>query len=327
MSVSDPEMADGNLEPGVAGGILHKPVLAGELVDLLGIRPGGIYIDCTVGSGGHAALILERAGGRGRLLGLDRDPAALGRAAGRLRGFGAQYAGMRGDFSRLAAVAANAGFEGVDGIVMDVGVSSEQLADPARGFSFMHDGPLDMRMDPSGDRTAADLVNGLTEEELERIIREYGEDRMARRIAGAIARERVKAPFVSTAALSGVVAAAAGGRRGKIHPATRTFQALRIAVNNELEALGRGIGDALGLLRPGGRLAVITFHSLEDRIVKNIYREHAGWRESLESGGSIWRGKKPAVTILTRKPVTASEGEIAVNPRSRTAKLRVAERL
>jgi len=326
MSVSNPAITDADRRAEPVDAVLHKPVLAAEAIELLTARPGGTYIDCTVGSGGHSRLIMEKIGRTGRLLGIDRDPEALARAGKRLLEYGNCYRGVHGNFADISAIAVQSGFECVDGVILDAGVSSEQLDTPERGFSFMHDGPLDMRMDPTSGPTAADLVNGRMAEDIEEIIRRYGEDRMARRIAGAIVRERAKEPFITTARLAGVVEVAAGGRRGRIHPATRTFQALRIEVNGELEALERGIEGALGLLKRGGRIAVISFHSLEDRIVKNIFKEHAGWRESLESGGSIWQGKKPAVTILTKKPVMASDREMQVNHRSRTAKLRVAER-
>ena len=215
----------------------------------------------------------------------------------------------------------------VDGVLLDLGFSSDQMDDAARGFSFQAEGPLDMRLDRSEPRTAADLVNGMEESELADVIFELGEERDARRIARAIVAERVRSPIRTTRRLADVVAAAKRGPRGKIHPATQTFQALRIAVNRELESLDRGLEGALALVKPGGRVGVISFHSLEDRRVKRFFAEHAGRWESLEQGGERWVGAEPQVKLVTRKPVTASEDEIRANPRARSAKLRVAERV
>ena len=304
----------------------HRPVLAAEVIELLRIREDGTYLDGTAGSGGHAALILERLGPAGRLVGIDRDNEALDRCRQRFAGLTQKWTMVHGNFSDMEEIAAGQGIVALDGIVLDLGVSSEQLGTPRRGFSFMEDGPLDMRMDPEGGTTAADIVNGLSESELERILRLYGEEPAARRVVRALVMERQRERIGSTLKLADAVSAATGGRRGKIHPATRTFQALRIAVNGELEALESGLEAGLRLLKPGGRMAVISFHSLEDRLVKNCFREHAGRYESLQGGGSLRHVAEPEVTVVTRKPVTALQEETAVNPRARSAKLRVAER-
>jgi 16S rRNA (cytosine1402-N4)-methyltransferase len=215
---------------------------------------------------------------------------------------------------------------GVDGILLDIGLSSNQLDDPERGFSFMRDGPLDMRMNRGKARTAADLLNTLDEVDLVTLLRKYGEEPRARAIARRVVARRQETPFTRTTQLADLVMGVYGGRRGRIHPATQTFQALRIAVNGELEALERGLEAGLGLLSPGGRLVVISFHSLEDRIVKHFFAEHQGHWESLAEGGRTWVGSMPQVEVLTRRPVMASEEECLVNPRARSAKLRAAER-
>ncbi|MDI6775109.1 MAG: 16S rRNA (cytosine(1402)-N(4))-methyltransferase RsmH [Verrucomicrobiota bacterium] len=308
----------------------HQPVLLDEALDLLNVKPGGTYIDGTVGSGGHAAAILDRAGPGGFVLGIDRDQDALKRAEQTLAGrFGRgtrNYDLARGNYSEMTRLARERGLNRVDGVLLDLGVSSEQLDGAERGFSFDKDGPLDMRMDRAEPLTAADLARDLSEEELARLIRELGEDRRARAIARAIVKERAQAPIRTTAKLAGLVERAIGGRRGRIHPATRTFQALRMRVNRELECLRHGLDAALATLAPGGRLAVIAFHSLEDRTVKRFMADHAGRWESLPAGGRAWRGSAPAARLVTRKPVTPSAGEIERNPRARSAKLRVAER-
>jgi 16S rRNA (cytosine1402-N4)-methyltransferase len=223
-------------------------------------------------------------------------------------------------------VAPEQGFDRVDGILLDLGISSDQLDDPERGFSFLRDGPLDMRMDRGATVTAAALLNGLAEAELADVLRRYGEELRARAIARRVVQARERAPFERTGQLADLVMRVYGGRRGRLHPATQTFQALRIAVNGELEALENGLEAALGLLAPGGRLVAISFHSLEDRLVKRCFVEHQGRWEALPEGGRKWVGRQPQVAVLTRKPVMASEAECQANPRARSAKLRAAER-
>ncbi len=287
-------------------------------------QSGGRFIDATVGAGGHAAGLLAASAPDGRLLGLDRDPAALAVARERLSTYGERVRLVQADFADLAAIAHTQGFAPVDGVLFDLGVSSLQLADPNRGFSFQAEGPLDMRFDPTQDLTAADLINELPVDDLAELLYQYGEERESRRIARAIAQAR---PIRTTRQLAEVVARAIGGRVGRIHPATRTFQALRIAVNDELARLKAALPQAVAVLRPGGRLAVIAFHSLEDRIVKEFMRR--------ESRGCICEpglpacvcGHKASLRLITRKPITPSAGEVQANPRSRSAKLRVAERV
>lgn len=307
---------------------MHKPVMLREVLDLLAVKPGGTYIDGTVGGAGHARAILERAGPQGRLLGLDRDPAALARARAALEGMEGRHVLEHANFADLREAAARHGIEQADGILLDLGVSSEQLDTAARGFSFALGGPLDMRMDAaSGGPDAADLVNELDERELARVLHEYGEEPRARAIARRIVAQRGAARIAGTRELADLVERALGGRRGRIHPATRTFQALRIAVNDELGAVTRGVEAGLELLATGGRMAVISFHSLEDRIVKTAFARHAGRWQALPQGGEEWAGQPPPVRLVTRKPVTPSEDELAGNPRARSAKLRAAERL
>jgi 16S rRNA (cytosine1402-N4)-methyltransferase len=301
----------------------HIPVLLQEVLAGLNVRPGGRYIDATLGAGGHATGILRASAPNGELLGLDADPEAVAFAAEQLRPFGDRSIVRAWNFRHLSIVAIRQGFEQVDGILMDLGLSSRQLADAQRGFSFSQEGPLDMRMDPSSGATAAELVNSLSEPELAQILWEYGEERYARRIARMIVANR---PMRTTGQLADLVAQAIG-RREKIHPATRTFQALRIAVNQELVALDEALPQACDLLQPGGRLAVIAFHSLEDRLVKRFYQR--------ESRDCICPPEAPfcvcehqaTLRIITRKPIRPSEAEVEANPRSRSARLRVAERL
>ncbi len=294
--------------------VRHVPVLLQEAIDFLNVRRGGIYIDATVGLGGHSYEIAKRLGAPGHLIGLDKDPAALERA-----GFGLQASGSgEADWPiielRQASFAslADARCPTADGLLADLGVSSLQLSDAARGFSFQADGPLDMRMDPQSERTAEQVVNHLDERELADVIYEFGEERRSRRIARAIVRSR---PIRSTAHLAEVISAAArpmNSEQRRIHPATRTFQALRIFVNRELDDLRALVDAAPRILKPGGRVVVISFHSLEDRIVKDAFREGA---------------KQGYFSLLTKKPVTATEEESDRNPRARSAKLRAAERI
>jgi 16S rRNA (cytosine1402-N4)-methyltransferase len=305
---------------------VHVPVLLEETIEALAVAPGGTYIDGTVGGGGHAEAILERIGAEGRMLGIDRDPAALALARERLSRFPTVRL-AQGDFADMMAIAHRHGIFAVDGVLLDIGVSSMQLDTPDRGFSFQHDAPLDMRMDPALPRTAANWVNEAPESELADVLWRYGEERAARRIARFIAAARARAPICTTGELAELVARAKGGRRGRIHPATQTFQALRIAVNDELGQLERGLEAALALLKTGGRLAVICFHSLEDRIVKRRLSEHVGRRESLESGGERRIAKPPLARWVIKGPRMAGEDEVRRNPRARSARLRAVERI
>lgn len=302
----------------------HIPVLQAEVLEGLDVSPGRRYLDATVGGGGHAAAILTVTAPDGRLLGLDRDPQAVARAAARLARFGDRASVVHASYVHMQAVASRQGFVPLDGVLFDLGFSSLQIEDAARGFSFLREGPLDMRFDPTGDApTAADLVNQLSEAALVDILWEYGEERYSRRIARAIVAAR---PIHTTSRLAEVVEAAIG-RHEHIHPATRTFQALRIAVNRELEALERALPQAVEILRSGGRLAVIAFHSLEDRIVKHVIRQEVRGCVCPSEAPICTCGRSPALRMVTRKPLRASEEEVAANPRSRSARLRVAEKL
>jgi 16S rRNA (cytosine1402-N4)-methyltransferase len=306
---------------------VHQAVLWREAVDALAVRPGGVYLDGTLGGGGHASAILEGARPGGRLIGIDRDPEALARCHTWLKAPDAAVDLVPGNFREMASIAAGLGVTGCDGILLDLGLSSDQLERPERGFSFMTDGPLDMRMDPTRGPTAAELLNRLEEAELADLLWRYGEEPDSRRLARAAVADRRGVPFARTLAFADWVARIKGGRRGRIHPATQVFQALRIAVNDELAAAAEGVEAAIRLLKPGGRLAVITFHSLEDRIVKQLFLRHAGRWENLQAGGRRWDGEQPAVRLIGRKPVTASEQELNENPRARSAKLRTIERV
>jgi len=306
---------------------MHVPVLLDEVLDFLNIRKGGVYIDGTLGSGGHSEAILERIGDDGLLLGIDRDGDALERCGRRLARFGDRVRMIRGNYADIAEIAAEAGVSGVDGILLDLGVSSDQIDTAERGFSFMHDGPLDMRMDQSGGVTAADVVNEMAERDLVMILRKYGEEHSARKVAAAIVRRRAEDFFETTGDLAEVISDAKGGRRGRIHPATKSFQAIRMEVNGELDGVERGLCGGIELLRSGGRMAVITFHSLEDRIVKRFFAAHEGRWESLAAGGERWEGELPTMRRITKKPVKPEGAESLVNPRARSSKLRVAERV
>lgn len=308
--------------------MLHMPVLLAETVAHAVTEPGGWYVDATVGAGGHATALLAAAGLDARLLALDRDAEALELARAALAPFGARVVLEQANFADLAPVAARHGIRDVRGIVMDLGVSSMQLDRPERGFSFLRDAPLDMRMDARQELTAAQLLAQTPEAELADILRRYGEETMARRIARALvqAREEGRRPATTTQ-LAELVAQAKGGRRGRTHPATQVFQALRIAVNGELSALARALPAALDLLAPGGRLAVISFHSLEDRMVKQFMVAHEGRMEALAKGGARWQGQLPRARRVVRKAIVAAAAEVARNPRARSAKLRVLERM
>jgi 16S rRNA (cytosine1402-N4)-methyltransferase len=291
---------------------VHISVLLEPVLEALRPRPGVGFraLDCTVGGGGHSFALLERSSPDGQLVGLDADPGALEGASTRLAPFAGRFRLLNRNFLELTDLATD--LEPVDAIVFDLGLSSLQLESSGRGFSFRLDEPLDMRFNPHSDMpTAAELLNSLTEGELERILREYGEEPRARRLARTIVQRRVQRPFDRTGDLVAAVTAALGPARGRTHPSTRTFQALRIAVNDELGALEAGLDAALRLLKPGGRLAVISFQSLEDRIVKWRFR---GWAD------------EGLLQILTRKPLVPAEAELRQNPRARSAKLRVVER-
>jgi 16S rRNA (cytosine1402-N4)-methyltransferase len=294
----------------------HVSVLRHESLQWLACHPGGRYLDCTAGYGGHAEAILQATDPDGVVVAIDRDADALAVARDRLKSYAGRLHLIHGDFRELRTHLSSLGITDVDGVMFDLGVSSGQLDRAGRGFSFMQDGPLDMRMDRRQHRTAADIVNTLPEEELADVIYLYGEERYSRRIARAIAQSRAHAPLRTTQELVSVLRAAVPGpyRHGRIHFATRTFQALRIAVNQELEGLDRAFRDAAEALVPEGRLCIISFHSLEDRVAKQTIRLLAS-------------GANPLVRPLTKKPVIPSEAERSQNPRARSAKLRVAERL
>ena len=323
-------------------GPAHEPVLLNEVIDWLRPQTGGTFIDCTLGLGGHAEAILAASPGT-RVIGIDRDREAIAIATRRLAPFQVRFRAVHANFKEIAAVGFELGEGDISGILADLGVSSLQLDKPERGFSFAADAPLDMRMDTDSPETAADLVNRLPEEDLANLIFEYGEERGARKIARVIVRARQKEPIATTGQLADWVVRALNIRgRWRIHPATRTFQALRIAVNQELKALEGFIPDAIAMLAPEGRLAVISFHSLEDRIVKRAFQLESGrCLCSLQipravSGSHSGNpdellcprcGARKRIRILTRKPVRASQEEIERNPRSRSAILRVCERL
>lgn len=309
----------------------HRPVLYEAVMAGLAPRPNGCYIDATVGAGGHAEGVLNASKPEGRLLGIDADPQAVAVTRQRLVAFADRVTLVQGNFSQLVSMASARGFANVDGILFDLGLSSMQLAAPERGFSFQQDGPLDMRFDPSSLVTAADLVNELEERKLADILRRYGQEQQARRIARAIVSAR---PLHSTVQLSALIerakAYSVAGRRRRwehIHPATKTFQALRIAVNDELSALSKALPQALDLLAKGGRLTVISFHSLEDRITKQFFEREA--RDCICPPGipMCVCGHRARLSIITRHPIRPTEEEIAANPRSRSARLRIAVRI
>jgi 16S rRNA (cytosine1402-N4)-methyltransferase len=307
----------------------HRPVLLRPTVDLLDVKHGGLFVDGTLGLGGHSEAILE-ASADTRVLGIDRDRAALEMAASRLARFGSRFRAVHADFRELERVIEEAGERDVLGILVDLGVSSLQFDSPERGFSFQHDAPLDMRMDATGqEETAAELLAQLPEEEIARILFEYGEERRSRRIAKWIVERRDRGePIENTRALADLVARAIGKRRtDKTHPATRTFQALRIAVNRELEGLGEFAETAIDLLQTEGRFVAISFHSLEDRIMKRTLRRLSGHCECSPRVPVCSCGARQVVEILTRRPIIPDESEIAENPRARSAKLRACRKL
>lgn len=303
----------------------HIPVLLDEVLRGLNPHPGQHHIDATLGAGGHAEAILQAIAPDGQVLALDADPVALNSARQRLAPYNDRVHLVNANFAQLATIARSYDFVPVHGVLLDLGLSSVQLSAAERGFSFQSEGPLDMRYDPSGPITAADLVNSLSQSELADLLYRFGEERRSRGIARAIVAAR---PIYSTQELADVVARAVGGRRGaKIHPATRTFQALRIAVNDELGALSSALPEATTILAPGGRLAVISFHSLEDRIVKNFFIQESKDCICPPDQPTCTCGHRATLRIITRKPIIASSDETRVNPRARSAKLRVAERM
>ena len=307
----------------------HKSVLLQECIDALNIRPDGIYLDGTLGGAGHSSQIARRLTEGGRLIGVDRDRTALAAAKERLAPYADRVTLVHSNFAEIDAILDSLGIPAVDGMLFDLGVSSPQLDDASRGFSYMADAPLDMRMDKDDALTAGEVVNTWTQGELRRILYDYGEERYAPQIAAAICRAREKAPFETTLELVDIIRSAmpAQALREKQHPAKRSFQAIRIAVNDELGAVSRMMQAAVGRLNPGGRLAVITFHSLEDRIVKSEMQQAARGCTCPPEFPVCVCGKKPLVKLVTRKPIVSGPAELEENPRARSAKLRVAEKL
>ena len=302
----------------------HQPVLLHETVHHLAVRPGGVYIDCTVGEGGHASAILEASMPGSRLLGIDLDPQALESARRRLQGLEANFILAKGNYARMEELAEDLGFREPDGILLDLGLSSLQLESPGGGFSFQRDQALDMRYDPEAHMDASHIVNSYPFEELARVISVFGQEPRARSIARAITQQR---PLKTTLELADLVSRVCGGRRGRIHPATRTFQALRIAVNSELDNLKAGLSQAIGLLKPGGMLVVISYHSLEDRLVKETLAHEARACICPPRVPVCICGHIPSLKIISKRIVTPMSEEAGRNPRSRSARMRVAERL
>lgn len=306
-------MITGVMQEQVMEPVIHHPVMLNEVLEYLRPASGMTVIDCTVGTAGHSLALMERIMPAGRLIGIDRDEESLRIAGQRLEAYSGSFDLAYSNFYDIDKVAASFGVAGAGAILMDLGISSYQLSNPQRGFSFQNDGPLDMRLDRNSYISAYDLVNNLNEEEISSLLRNFGQERWHNRIASLLVRERQKSPISTTRQLSDIVLRAIPGRfrHQRLHPATRTFQAVRIAVNRELEVLGSAVNKAVDLLERGGRLCVISFHSLEDRTIKLVFRE-------LASAGKI--------DIITRKPLTPTTCEIKDNPPSRSAKLRVAER-
>jgi 16S rRNA (cytosine1402-N4)-methyltransferase len=303
---------------------VHVPVLLDEVIAGLQPRRGGYFIDCTIGLGGHAAAILEKISPSGRLLGIDADPEAIRISQDKLSNYGEAVILVNDNFVNLEAISRRYHFHPVDGILFDLGVSSLQLDTAERGFSFQLDAPLNMRFDPRQELTAADIVNTFSEQELAKLIERYGEEHHSRRIAQHIVQNR---PITTTVELAGLIQQVSGGKRARIHPATRTFMALRIAVNSELQNLELALKQTLNLLRPGGRLTVISYHSLEDRIVKQFMR-YAASTCLCPPGTVICRcGHVPTLKLISRKVIKPTSLETESNPRSRSARLRIAERL
>jgi len=303
---------------------VHVPVLLDEVIAGLQAQRGGYFVDCTVGLGGHAAAILEKISPSGRLLGIDADPEAIKASQDKLSDYGEAVTLVNDNFVNLEDICKRYHFHPVDGILFDLGVSSLQLDTAERGFSFHLDAPLNMRFDPGQGLTASDIVNSFSEQELAKLIEKYGEERHSRRIARYIVQNR---PIATTVELASLVKQASSGKRAKIHPATRTFMAIRIAVNSELQNLELALKQTINLLRPGGRLTVISYHSLEDRIVKQFMRSAAS-SCLCPPGTVVCRcGHVPTLKLISRKVIKPTSLEIESNPRSRSAKLRIAERL
>lgn len=304
----------------------HKPVLLEETIDALNIKPDGIYVDGTAGGGGHSSEILKRLSPNGRLISIDQDPDAIEAVTERFKDYKNSII-CKGNFSDVVSIVNGLGIESIDGIMLDIGVSSRQLDTPERGFSFHYDAPLDMRMSQSG-ASAYDLVNQLPYEQLVKIISRYGEERFAKQITRAIIREREKQPIATTLQLAEIIKAAVpAAKRREGHPARQTFQALRIAVNGELDRLEEGLQGGFELLKPGGRMAVITFHSLEDRIVKRAMAKWCTGCTCPKDFPVCVCGNKPKAELALRKPAEASEKELSENPRARSARLRAVTKL
>ncbi|MBF0153218.1 MAG: 16S rRNA (cytosine(1402)-N(4))-methyltransferase RsmH [Magnetococcales bacterium] len=314
---------------GESGGY-HTPVMTSEVLEALAPQSGSILVDATYGGGGHSHGLLVASAPHGRVIALDRDPEAIAHGAGAVQSWQGRLTLLHGTFGRLADSLRQLGIERVDGVLFDLGVSSRQLDVPERGFSFQADGPLDMRMNPVGGPTAADLVNRLGQEELADLVFHHGDERHARRVARAIVAARLQAPLTTTRQLAKLLERVVPGKRGGIHPATRTFQALRIAVNDELGELRSGLAAGVTCLKPGGRLVAISFHSLEDRLVKEAFRQ--GVRPPVAGDPRLPPPVAsvvpvPTLRLIARKPWTASPAEVQRNPRARSARMRVAERL
>lgn len=307
----------------------HSPVLLHETISNLNITPDGIYIDGTLGGGGHAYEVVKSLSSNGLLIGIDKDINAIEAAGKRLKEYGGNIVFINDNFSNIKRIAKGRDIKGVDGILLDLGVSSHQLDEEERGFSYMQNARLDMRMDRDNVLTAEIIINEWTEKEIAKIIKDYGEEKWAKRIASFVSKERQNRRIETTFDLVDIIKSAipASARREGPHPAKRTFQAIRIAVNNELDILEKAIEDGVDLLKPGGRICVITFHSLEDRLIKSAFKKLENPCTCPHNIPKCVCGKAPLVRIITKKPIIASDEELKKNPRSRSAKLRVAERL
>ena len=306
----------------------HKPILLNECIEGLNIKPDGTYVDCTLGGAGHSNEILKRLNSMGMLIGIDQDKDAIKASEERLKDFTNKKI-INNNFAEIKSIFKELRLNGADGFLLDLGVSSYQLDKAERGFSYMHDAPLDMRMNTKQDFNAYDVVNSYSKYELQRVIKDYGEEKWASRIADFIVEERKIRPIETTFQLVDIIKKAipASARRGGPHPAKRTFQAIRIEVNQEIPILGNAVNDIIDLLNPEGRICVITFHSLEDRIIKNIFKKRENPCTCPPEFPVCVCGKTPEIKIITKKPIVPKEKEIQENPRSRSAKLRIAEKL